>query len=333
MSGSDDDRAGRTDATTDRGERPPSDRRDEPRTDRPPVDPQDDRERDASSPEPNRGGGTEPPDSPAGPGSRRNRVWAALLLSLAVVAVGTAGTIFVAHDAPTAAAGAAVLGVGLGAAGLVGRTIAPSLLGRLDDAWAEHRPYVWFSAALFALGIGIGVALYAAGVDLTELLLEVITEDLGEGELPGGGVDPGGGIPFEPTASFFIANNTPAFLFAIGGALTLGIATLLIMVFNGLLIGNVAAVLGAETGPLVILALIGPHGIFELPALFIAAGVGFRFVHRVGQRLVGSRDALFTKAYLLRTTVFVVFGWLLLVLAAFVEAYVTLLIADALVPM
>ncbi|ADB59045.1 protein of unknown function DUF95 transmembrane [Haloterrigena turkmenica DSM 5511] len=329
MSGSDDDRTGRSEATAGREERPPADRRNDSRTDRPTVGLQDDREGTVSSPEPDRGG-TEPP---ADPGSRRNRIWAALLLSLAVVAVGTGGTILVAHDAPTAAAGAAVLGAGLGAAGLAGRTVTPSLLSTLEAAWTEHRPYAWFSAALFAVGIGIGVALYAAGVDLTELLLEMITEDFGEGELPGGGVDPVGEITFEPTASFFIANNTPPFLAAIGGALTLGLVTLLIMVFNGLLIGNVAAVLGAETGPVLILALIGPHGIFELPALFIAAGVGFRFVHRVGQRIVGSRDALFTKAYLARTAVLVVFGWLLLVLAAFVEAYVTLLLADVLVPL
>ena len=334
MSGRDDDWTGGTDTKADRDEsRTERPGRNDPSADRPTVDLQDERQREASSPEPNRGGGAEPPHSPDGPPSERLRLWSALLLSLAVIAVGTAGAIYVAHGVPRAAAGAAILGAGLGAGGVAGRTAAPSILAHLDEAWREHRPYVWLSAGLFAVGIAIGLALYAAGVDLTDLLLEALTEEFGEDELPGDGADPGGGLAFEPTAGFFIANNTPPFLAAIAGALTLGVVTLILMVFNGLLIGNIAAVVGSETGLGVIVALIGPHGIFELPALFIAAGVGFRFVHRAGQRVFGSRGALFTKAYLLRTTLFVVFGWLLLVLAAFVEAYVTLLIADTLVPM
>ncbi|QSX00740.1 stage II sporulation protein M [Haloterrigena alkaliphila] len=342
----DDDRGGRTETDPDRDEWPPAgspenddvgrDRETSP-TDRSAADLQDesghDPGRTASSSEPSRGDGSEPTQPPGGSDPEAIRRWSALLFSLAVIAAGTAGAIFVASDAPRAAGGASVLALVFGAVGLLGRTAAPSVLGHLDDAWTEHRPYVWFSAGVFAVGVVLGVALYAAGVDLVDFFLEMITQEFGEEELPGEVGDPTGELPFEPTATFFIQNNTPPFLASIAGALTLGVVTLLIMGFNGVLIGNIGAVVGSETGFGLIVALIGPHGIFELPALFIAAGVGFRFVHRLGQRVFGSRDALFTRSYLLRTTLFVVFGWLLLVLAAFVEAYVTLLIADTLVPL
>ena len=278
---------------------------------------------DPERPDPDRGDGPSP-SGPAGPDTHN---WSGLSAALAVLSFLTAGAILVAYDAIAAVGGAALLGVGFGAISVGGRTITPAIPQALDDAWAEHRRYVWFSTGLFALGAIVGVLLYAAGVNLMDLFLELITEEFGEGELPEDGLA-GGSI--ELSASFFIANNTPPFLAAIFGALTVGLVTALIMVFNGVLIGNVLLAAGAETGFGTIIALLVPHGVFELPALFIAAGVGFRFLHRTAQRIAGSRDALLTRAYLRRTTALVVFGWLLLVLAAFVEAYVTILVADAL---
>ncbi|MDQ2051834.1 stage II sporulation protein M [Natronolimnohabitans sp. A-GB9] len=299
--------------------------------DRPTVDLQDDRGRTATDPhrDPGPGGDGDPTGSPT-PDQGTTRIWTALMAALAVISLGSAGTIVVAHDVPMASAGAVVLAFGFGAIAIAGRTGAPAVFGYLDDAWAEHRLYVWFSAGLFGVGIAFGALLYAAGIDLSELFLELIQEEFGEDELPGNGGELADEAQFEVTASFFILNNTPPFLAAIAGALTLGLVTVVIMLFNGVIVGNVAAVTGAEAGYGVVIALLAPHGIFELPALFIAAGVGFRFLHRVGQRLAGTRNALFTTAYLLRTTAFVVFGWLLLVLAAFVEAYVTFLIAETL---
>ena len=347
MNGNRDDRDGRTEGHDGRDEAAAEGRegygvnrdwehnREESRVDdRPTVDIGDERGEPSSSPTPDadppRERGSEPPEPPD-PETVRN--WTALTVALAVVSLASAVAIFAAYDAPTAAAGAIVLGAGFGAIALVGRTASPAVFGHLDDAWAEHRLYVWFSTGLFAVGALLGALLYFAGVNLIDFFLEMIMEELGEDELPGGtDGELGEEAGLELTASFFIVNNTPPFLAAIFGALTLGFLTFVIMVFNGVLVGNIAVFAGSETGFGVILALLVPHGIFELPALFIAAGVGFRFVHRAGQRIAGTRNALFTKGYLLRTTALVVFAWLILVLAAFVEAYVTFLIADALFP-
>jgi len=95
------------------------------------------------------------------------------------------------------------------------------------------------------------------------------------------------------------------------------------MVFNGIIVGNVGAFIAGSVGVGYILVGLLPHGIFELPALFIAAGVGFRLLYRVGQRIRGSRSSIITKRYLYRTGLLVLAGWLLLVVAAVVEAFVT----------
>ncbi|SFS33437.1 stage II sporulation protein M [Halostagnicola kamekurae] len=265
------------------------------------------------------------------------RNWSALLSILALASFLSAGTAFVVSDAADAAAGATLLGLGLIGAALVTSAKAPTVAHRLSAAWAEHRRYVWFSGGLFALGIAAGVALAAAGIDLTELFLELIMEELEGGELEGAEIDPaglggGGGVALETSATFFIFKNTPPFLASILGALTLGVFTFFVMTFNGLLIGNIAVAIGGEVGYGLILALLVPHGIFELTALFVGAGVGFRFVYRAGQRVLGTHEALFTKSYLARTALLVVFAWLMLVVAAFVEAYLTIPVAELLFP-
>ena len=272
------------------------------------------------------------PDSGAdrGPARRPNasRHWTGVTAALAVISALSAIAIVAIHGATTPALGAAILAAGFVAIAGSSRVTEIDLVGLLADGWAEHRRYVGFSAGLFAFGGLVGATLFAAGIDLTELFFELIMEELGEGELDEGG--PTGA--FELSASFFIFQNPPPFLVSIAGAITLGLLTTLIMVVNGVLIGNIMFAVGVETGVGVIIALIAPHGIFELPALFIAAGVGFRLVYRAGQRLAGSRGTLFTREYVLRTAVLVVFGWLVLVHAAFVEAYLTIPIAELFFP-
>ncbi len=192
----------------------------------------------------------------------------------------------------------------------------------LRDAWDEHDRFVGFAAGLFAFGVVVGALLLAAGYNL----LEIVEELLGEGLFPEGIAD----LSSLELARFLLVNNTRAFLLSIVGALSLGLLTAWAMVFNGIIVGNVGAAVAADVGVDFIVVGLLPHGIFELPALFIAAGVGFRLLYRVGQRVRGTREAALTKPYLYRTALLVLAGWLLLVVAAFVEAFVTPALLEAL---
>ncbi|MFP9192274.1 stage II sporulation protein M [Natrialbaceae archaeon A-CW1-1] len=246
-----------------------------------------------------------------------------LVLALTALSLLTAVYLGLSQESALPAVGATLLALGF-AAFLVGDVAGKVLtLGALEVSWVEHRRYVGFAAGTFGFGILLGVLLYVAGVDLLEFFLEMLGEEFTESESP----DPDT-FEFDLTAEFFILNNTPPFLFSILGAVTLGLFTLVVMVFNGILIGNIGVGAGAEMGFDLMFVLLVPHGIFELTALFIAAGVGFRLVHRFAQRLRGTRKSFLTKAYIYRTLLFVFFGWLLLVLAAFVEAYVTIALAE-----
>ncbi|RZV11914.1 stage II sporulation protein M [Natrinema hispanicum] len=184
----------------------------------------------------------------------------------------------------------------------------------LADAWDEHSRYVGFAAGLFAVGIVVGIALMVAGYNLLEIIQEVVGEPL----FP----DISDRSRLE-LAQFLLVNNSRAYLLSILGVLTLGLLTAWAMVFNGIIVGNVGAFIAGSVGVGYILVGLFPHGIFELPALFIAAGIGFRLLYRVGQRIRGTRDSIVTKRYLYRTGLLVLAGWLLLVVAAVVEAFIT----------
>ncbi|WP_254532088.1 stage II sporulation protein M [Natrinema gelatinilyticum] len=191
----------------------------------------------------------------------------------------------------------------------------------LEDAWNEHSRYVGFAAGLFAVGIAIGIGLMAAGYNLLEIIENVVGEPL----FP----DISEQSKLE-LARFLLVNNSRAFVLSILGVLSLGLLTAWAMLFNGVIVGNIGAFVATDAGVGYILVGLLPHGIFELPALFVAAGVGFRLLYRVGQRIRGGRNAVFSKAYLYRTGILVVVAWLLLVVAAFVEAFVTPVLLETL---
>jgi len=80
--------------------------------------------------------------------------------------------------------------------------------------------------------------------------------------------------PFELTL-FIIYNNIKSSLFILLLGIIAGIIPPIILFTNGYIIGSVLHTTIQETSPLILLALV-PHGIFEIPAVCISAGLGIR---------------------------------------------------------
>lgn len=183
-------------------------------------------------------------------------------------------------------------------------------------AWAEHRDHVLGATALFAVGLFAGLAMAAAGIDLLELLGLENLEDL----LP---------ADAELTVGFIFFNNSRVYVLLIVGALSLGLLTVLLLGFNGLAIGWVVGLVAGQIGVGRVLALLVPHGIFELPAFWIAGGIGLRLVHLAANRIRGVREQLLTRPEATRILLLAVVGWILVGIAAVVEVYVTPAVAEA----
>lgn len=75
---------------------------------------------------------------------------------------------------------------------------------------------------------------------------------------------------------FIISNNTKSTLLGIFLGILLGIFPVITAISNGYLLGFVSA-LSVESGGFVVLLKLLPHGIFELPAIFISLGIGLKF--------------------------------------------------------
>src|SRR5699024_2311035 len=61
---------------------------------------------------------------------------------------------------------------------------------------------------------------------------------------------------------------------AFAGGITFGLLTVYVLIYNGLLIGALAAVFWNDGKSYVFWAFILPHGVIELIAIFVAGGAG-----------------------------------------------------------
>lgn len=84
-------------------------------------------------------------------------------------------------------------------------------------------------------------------------------------------------VSIAPAASSGImTNNITVSFFAFIYGLTGGIFTILLLVFNGVLIGAVGSACWLNDMSLPLWSFVAPHGVLELPAIFIAGGAGLR---------------------------------------------------------
>lgn len=183
-------------------------------------------------------------------------------------------------------------------------------------AWREHWPYFKLALAMFIVGTILGVIL-ADRIDLFALLG---LEDLGDV------------LPDEITAVTILLNNSLVFVLAIVGVLSFGLLTVVILLFNGFLVGYVTTPVAFEFGLDVVLVAILPHAIFELPAFFVAAAIAFRLLHRFVHRISGRRERILDPGEGTRIVLLAVAAWIVLAIAAVIEVYVTFWLLETLYP-
>ena len=129
-----------------------------------------------------------------------------------------------------------------------------------------------------------------------------------------------------PVGAFVMiaANNWLVSATAIYGGVALGVPTAVDMLLNGFIIGAVAGVVE----PIVFLALVAPHGIIEVPAILIAGGLGLHVGWTVFGVFRGTHSSS-ELAGVLRLAYRVLLGLaIILIIAAFVEAFLTPPIAE-----
>jgi uncharacterized membrane protein SpoIIM required for sporulation len=101
-------------------------------------------------------------------------------------------------------------------------------------------------------------------------------------------------VSMKPLASSGIMTNNMSVAFmAFAAGITAGIGTLYLLFFNGVMLGVIGAACWMAGMSVPLWSFVAPHGVLELPAIFIAGGAGFRLAHAIlFPGLTSRRDSL-----------------------------------------
>jgi len=113
------------------------------------------------------------------------------------------------------------------------------------------------------------------------------------------------------------------------GIVTFGSSTLINLSYNGFTFGSIISKslqIGLRTKEILLLTL--PHGIFEIPAIIIAGAAGFKIPYEIIRYLAGRKEQILTKEDIKEYLTLALISIILIVIAAFIEAYITPRIAE-----
>jgi len=192
-----------------------------------------------------------------------------------------------------------------------------SFFGEYKKCWdflKNSREYIYFAVLVFFIFVVIGfffedlINIFFKSIfnfDLKENILDYIAELLLATE----------GMGARELIGYIFLNNLQSSFLGIIFGIFFGIFPFVATIFNGYLLGFVAILSVKEQGILVLWRIL-PHGIFELPAIFISFALGFRlgiYVFREKEKY-SFKELIFHS---LRVFLLVIFP--LLVVAAIIE--------------
>jgi uncharacterized membrane protein SpoIIM required for sporulation len=136
---------------------------------------------------------------------------------------------------------------------------------------AEQQRFVLFAMLLFTIGM---VGSFLSVLDDPLHLYSILPGDISlavDPEMVGEGLD---GINSPMMSAMIMTNNIQVSFLAFAGGLTLGIGTIYLLIYNGIIVGALAALFMQHDMTYEFWAYIVPHGMIELTAIFIAGGAG-----------------------------------------------------------
>jgi stage II sporulation protein M len=133
-----------------------------------------------------------------------------------------------------------------------------------------------------------------------------------------------GQITGKATPEIFIrllTNNLEACVLLFLGGASFGILTIFVLTLNGILIGSILEIVHQDHTIVFVAAAILPHGIFEIPAFIFSASLGILLAQSlIAEWYHGGDTAGEARGF---ARLFIVYVIPLVVIAAFVEAFIT----------
>jgi uncharacterized membrane protein SpoIIM required for sporulation len=140
-------------------------------------------------------------------------------------------------------------------------------------AFRRNLKHCLLAVLIFAIGVMVGAALTYQNPDFkVKILGPQMVETIDRHQMWTHSI-----VGIKPLASSAIMTNNMSVgftTFAFG--ITAGLGTIYMMAYNGLLMGVIGVACGLAGMGLQLWSFVAPHGVLELPAIFIAGGAGFR---------------------------------------------------------
>jgi uncharacterized membrane protein SpoIIM required for sporulation len=126
-----------------------------------------------------------------------------------------------------------------------------------------------------------------------------------------------------------LINNLKVTFLMLSGSITFGLSTFINLMFNGFNVGVLVGSTFLTNEPLKLIAgFILPHGIFEIPAMLISAVAGFKIPYEIIQYLRDKKEKPLTEEDIKEFLKLAVISIILIIIAAFIEVYITPKIAN-----
>jgi stage II sporulation protein M len=180
----------------------------------------------------------------------------------------------------------------------------------IKDALYRNKNLILACITLYFLSIPVGYVSYDLVADKVMPMIQQFTQDIqGKSQL-------------ETAITIFLNNYRVCAILLLAGTFIL--PTIFILFVNGFAMGFVMKMLEIKNHDLIFLIKgIAPHGIFELPAIFISAAIGLRiglsYLTPDNKKRIENVNQAIKEAVLINFLVVLP----LLIIAAFVEAFVT----------
>jgi stage II sporulation protein M len=175
------------------------------------------------------------------------------------------------------------------------------------------RPYLTMSLLLFGAGIAVGLTVVSHFPALNDKFQQTITTF----------VSVFGGMPRLKLAGAIFLNNAVKTLLAIVLGAVLGIVPVIFLFANGIALAVAWSLSSQSRGPWLSLLSILPHGVIELPAVFLGTSIGLMIGAQALKRLTGKSETPIGTELLQGLRYFCSVLLPLLFVAALVEAFIT----------
>ena len=175
------------------------------------------------------------------------------------------------------------------------------------------RPYLIIITSLFAVSVLAGYLAGHFNPDIVEQMMGQFEESYGwiADESP------------MVIMLFIFANNTLNSFIAMLLGVVFGLWPILFILINGFFVGVVVFDVAREIGVLVILAALIPHGIIELPMIFLSAAIGLRLGYLTFLKIFKKMEISIQQELFQAVRFFIKLIVPLLFIAALIETFVT----------